>query len=137
MNDIEAAKGLGLFSIALGMTEMAFGRRMNRGIGLGQTPGLVRALGARETVVGSMVLMHPDSAAPMWLRVAGDVIDIAVLLGALRGRNRHRDTALLSLAAVLGVTALDIGTAAALTRRHSRALATARRTRVRPALKAA
>lgn len=130
MNDIQTAKFLGWFSVGLGAAELVFGRSMNRRLGLGQSPGLVRAFGAREVAAGAMVLTYPDTAAPVWLRVAGDALDIAVLARALTIRNRRRQATLLSMLAVLGVTALDVATASSLSQRHSRALATARRTRV-------
>ena len=130
MNDVQTAKFLGWFSVGLGATELIFGRRMNRALGLGQSPALVRAFGAREVAAGAMVLMYPDMAAPIWLRVAGDALDLAVLARALTTPNRRRQATLASTLAVLGVTALDVVTAASLSQRHSRALATARRTRV-------
>ncbi len=132
MNDIQTARLLGLFSLGLGAAELLFGRQMNRRLGLGQSPGLVRAFGAREVASGTAILAFPDMAAPVWIRVAGDVLDIAVLLGALRS-GRRREEALLALVAVAGVTVVDVVTATALTQRHNRALATARRTRVKPA----
>ncbi len=133
MNDIQTAKFLGWFSVSLGAAELILGRRMNRTLGLGQSPALVRAFGAREVAAGAMVLMYPDMAAPIWLRVAGDALDIAVLARALTPRNRRREATLIAMLAVLGVTALDVATAASLSQRHSRALATARRTRVQRA----
>ena len=132
MNDIQTSKLLGLFSVGLGALELAFGRQLNRTLGLGQSPTVVRAFGAREVATGAAVLMFPDMAAPVWMRVAGDVLDIAVLLGGLRSR-RRKDEAVVALAAVLGVTVLDVITAVSLTQRHTKALATARRTRVRRA----
>lgn len=132
MNDIQTARLLGLFSLGLGAAELLFGRRMNRRLGLGQSPGLVRAFGAREVASGTVILAFPDMAAPVWVRVAGDVLDLAVLVGALRS-GRRREAALLALVAVAGVTVVDVVTASALTQRHNRALATARRTRVKPA----
>ncbi len=133
MNDIQTAKLLGWFSVGLGAAELILGRSMNRTLGLGQSPALVRAFGAREVAVGAMVLMYPDAAAPVWLRVAGDALDLAVLARALTTRNRRREAALLTTLAVVGVTALDVITAASLSQRHTRALATARRTRVQRA----
>jgi len=123
---------LGLFSLGLGAAELLFGRRVNRRLGLGQSPGLVRAFGAREVASGTAILAFPDMAVPVWTRVAGDVLDLAVLIGALRS-GRQREAALLALVAVAGVTVVDVITATALTQRHNRALATARRTRVKPA----
>ncbi|GAC1495540.1 MAG: hypothetical protein NVS2B11_18090 [Acetobacteraceae bacterium] len=133
MNDVQTAKFLGWFSVGLGAAELILGRRMNRALGLGQSPALVRAFGAREVASGAMVLMYPDMAAPIWLRVAGDALDLAVLARALKTHNRRRQATLASTLAVLGVTALDVMTAASLSQRHGRALATARRTRVQRA----
>ena len=132
MSDITVARALGGFSLVRGAAELMFGRRINVALGLGQSAALVRAFGAREAVAGYLARMYPDMAGPIWMRVAGDVLDVAVLVGALnRRRNPHRDATLAALVAVLGVTAIDIATAASLTRRHTRSLATARRTRVR------
>ena len=132
VSDIQVARVLGLFSLGLGAAELLFGRQINRELGLGQSPRLVQAFGMREAAVGYLARMYPDMAGPIWLRVAGDVLDIAVLAGGLNRRhNPRRDATLVALAAVLGVTAVDIATAASLTRRHTKALATARRTRVR------
>ncbi len=133
MNDIQTSKLLGMVGVGLGAMQLVFGRQLNRRLGLGQSPTLVRAFGAREVATGAAVLMFPDMAAPVWVRVAGDALDIAVLLGGLRSRRRKQE-AVVALAAVLGVTVLDVITAASLTHRHTRALATARRTRVRPAV---
>ncbi len=134
MSDIQLAKGLGWFSLGLGAIELVFGRRLNRGLRLRTTPALVRGFGAREMAAGAMILVAPDAAGPMWMRVAGDALDLVVLLRALgSGRRRHGAT-VLATAAVLGVTALDVLAAGALTQRQSRALATAERTRIRPSL---
>lgn len=133
MNDVQTAKSLGWFSVGLGAAQLIFGRSMNRKLGLGQSPGLIRAFGAREVAAGAMVLMYPDMAAPIWLRVAGDALDLAVVARALTTRNRRREATVLTMLAVLGVTAIDVATATALSQRHSRALATARRTRVQRA----
>jgi hypothetical protein len=133
MNDVQTAKVLGWFSVGLGAAQLIFGRSMNRTLGLRQSPALVRALGAREVAAGAMVLMYPDMAAPVWLRVAGDALDLAVLARALATGGRRREATLLATLAVLGVTAVDVVTAASLSQRHNRALATARRTRVQRA----
>ncbi len=133
MNDVQTAKLLGWFSVGLGAAQLIFGRSMNRKLGLGQSPGLIRAFGAREVAAGAMVLMYPDMAAPIWLRVAGDALDLAVVARALTTRNRRREATVLTMLAVLGVTAIDVATATALSQRHNRALATARRTRVQRA----
>ncbi len=95
------------------------------------SPSLVQAFGAREVAAGLMVLNQPDTAMPVWGRVAGDAMDAAVLATGLECGNRQRRGAAAAMLFVLGATALDVGVATALSRREQGALETARRTRVR------
>jgi uncharacterized membrane protein len=72
---------------------------------------VLRAVGVREIASGLGILSQPRPAGWVWTRVAGDVIDLALLtsaLGARRARPRRIVTAAL---AVAGVTALDALTA--------------------------
>ena len=132
MSDVQVARVLGLLSLGVGAVELMFGRQLNQALGLGQSPQLLRATGARNAGTGYLIRMYPDMAGPVWLRVAGHVLDAAVVLGGLnRRRNPNRDATRLVLAALVGATVLDVATASSLTRRHRKALATARRTRVR------
>jgi uncharacterized membrane protein len=108
--DGRLARGLGWFSLALGVTEVAMPRTLARLIGIapeGRTSVILRLLGAREIVAGLGVLMPPRRALPLWSRVAGDVIDLALLGVAARSRS---STARLvgATAAVAAVTALDV-----------------------------
>lgn len=134
MNDIQLAKALGLLSVGLGLVELAVPRRVTRTLGLDVAPALIRLLGAREVGAGLAVLTHPDNPAPVWGRVAGDVLDAAVLATALGRGNRRRGMARGAALAVLAITALDVACAASLQQRSARALRTARRTRVRGAV---
>ena len=129
MNSIQLAKGLGWFSLGLGFMEMAAPGRMARGLGLPVSPALVGLFGIREVGAGMAVLTYPGSPGPVWARVGGDVLDLAVL-ALHRGGRRRQERAMLATAAVLGVTVLDILCAAALTRRRNQAALTARRTHV-------
>lgn len=131
MNAILIAKALGLFSVGLGLVELAVPHRVTRNLGLDVSPNLVRLFGAREIGAGLAVLTYPDNPAPVWARVAGDVLDVAVLGTALGRSNRHRNMAVGATVAVLAITALDVVCAAALQQRSGRALRTAQRTRVR------
>lgn len=105
------SRGLGWFSLALGITELAVPRAFARVIGIdpgGATPWIVRAMGAREILTGLGVLMQPRRAAPLWARVGGDAIDLA-LLGAAAAVKRTSTPRLAgAIAAVAGVTALDV-----------------------------
>ncbi len=131
MNDIEVAKLLGWFSLGLGGLELLAGGALRRQLGLALPRGTVQAFGVREIGSGALVLTQPGKAGPLWVRTAGDALDILTLTAAtLRPGNRRRGATGLALLAVLGVTALDVMTAAALQRRSGRALAVARAGRV-------
>lgn len=136
MNDIQLARFLGWFSLGLGVFELAAGRRIAAALGVGNA-ALVRGFGAREVAAGLMVLGQPDSAGPVWNRVAGDAMDAAVLAAGLGSGNRQRHSAAWAMLFVLSAAVLDVGVATALTRRGQRAHGTARRTRVALAGKAA
>ncbi|MBV9750313.1 MAG: hypothetical protein JO157_16030 [Acetobacteraceae bacterium] len=133
MNDIQLAKFLGYFSLVLGVVELVASRPLIRLLGLPRSAALVRAFGAREIAAGVGVLTYPDNPAPLWARVGGDALDLAVLGSALLPSNRRRrDQAAAATAAVLAVTALDVLCAVALTQRQARAGRTAHRTRLQP-----
>ena len=130
MNDIQMARLLGLVSIGLGAAELLAGRQISRGLGLGKHQ-VVDAFGVREIGTGLFTLTHPDSPLPIWGRVAGDVMDLALLASALGSGNRRRHNAAWAAIGVLGISLIDAAVATMLTRRTQRALATGQRTRVR------
>jgi uncharacterized membrane protein len=102
------AVGLGWFSIALGVAELAAPYSVARFIGVApteQTITTLRASGAREVGNGMAILAQPDRATWLWSRAAGDALDLASL-GAAPTTDRGRAT--LAAAAVLGVAALDV-----------------------------
>lgn len=132
MNDIQFSKLLGLASIVIGGAELFAARQLRDGLGLPVPVNFVRwFLGPREIVNGFVALSHPDDAGPISVRVAGDALDLAILGNALLPRNRMRSMAAFATVAVIGITAMDLAVATALTRRRTRALDTARRTRVK------
>jgi hypothetical protein len=133
MNDIELAKALGLFSLGLGAVEVTAPWSLIRLLGLPRSAALVRGFGAREIGAGVAGLLYPDSPAPIWARVGGDVLDLAVLGWALRRGNPRRGAAGVATAAVLAITALDVLCATSMTGRQARVSRTAQRTRVVPA----
>lgn len=55
MNSIQLAKGLGWFSLGLGLTQMAAPGRMARGLGLPVSAALVGLFGMREVGAGLAV----------------------------------------------------------------------------------
>lgn len=101
------ARGLAVFSIALGALEVLAPRRLGRWIGLRGDPRLVQAYGAREVATGLAILGRPNDPAPfVWGRVAGDALDLATLAAGLSG-TRAPGRLGFAIAAVLGVTVLD------------------------------
>jgi hypothetical protein len=113
------AKALGWFSIGLGVAELIAPERFTGALGMEGKEGLVRAFGMREIGHG-VVTLSPDKHFGLWSRVAGDGLDIATLLTAMRHDNPKRDNVGVALAAVLGVTLLDVIGAQGVSARHSR-----------------
>ncbi len=108
------AIGLGWFSIALGVAEVAAPRQMARLIGApasDRTTNMLRAYGAREIANGVAILAQPSQARWLWSRVGGDAVDLASLgqvLGSDYADRADRGRTLFATASVLGVTALDV-----------------------------
>jgi hypothetical protein len=105
------AVGLGWFSLALGVVELAAPHGVARLIGVRpteQTIKTLQALGAREVGAGLAILTQPDRPAWMWSRVAGDAVDLAALAAAMSSPRTRRGPAMIATAAVVGVTALDV-----------------------------
>lgn len=113
------ARGLGWYSIGLGLVELLAPRAITRALGLQGREGLVRAFGIRELGHG-MLSLSVDKQVGLWSRVVGDVLDIAAILPALSPYNRKRDNAEVALVVLLGVTVLDILGAKGVSARHSR-----------------
>ncbi|MFL5076250.1 MAG: cyclase dehydrase [Microvirga sp.] len=103
------ARGLGVFSIALGLMEVAAPRALARFLGMEGSEALIRGYGLREIATGVGILASNDPTPWIWGRVAGDALDIGTLAGGLAlGRGRERGNAGLAIAAVAGVTLLDV-----------------------------
>jgi len=112
----EMARGLGYFSIALGIAELAMPRTIRRAAGIEATDTLVRGYGVREIATGVAILMTHDATPWVWGRVGGDALDIATVALAppdWRGGDRKKPWAIGALAAV---TAIDLFCAASLSR---------------------
>ena len=104
-------KGLGWFSLALGAAELFGARRLTKTLGVEGNETLVRAFGVREILAG-VTSLSADEKVGVMSRVPGDALDIAAL-GIALATSRKKGNVALALAAVVGVTALDIVTAAA------------------------
>ncbi|HJW94939.1 MAG TPA: hypothetical protein VJ901_15095 [Thermoanaerobaculia bacterium] len=106
MNVRTIAKGLGWFSVALGIAELAAPRQLTRALGIGEHDKLVRSFGARELGPGIALLAANKPAPYLWARVAGDALDLAALAGALR-RSSKKVMVGVALAAVAGIGVVD------------------------------
>ena len=116
------ALGLGYFSIALGLLEVAAPGRLARWLGLEGSRAArntLFAFGLRELAAGGMLLRGPAVSTNMWNRVIGDAMDAGALGLALRGSNRKGAVAG-ALAFVGGAMAVDLLTARALDKKTAR-----------------
>lgn len=105
------SRGLGLFSVGLGIAELAAPRVLARAIGIdphGRTSTTIRAMGARELLNGLGILLRPRAALPLWARVAGDAIDLAFLGWAFSAKRTSTQRLVGAIASVAGVAALDV-----------------------------
>jgi uncharacterized membrane protein len=110
------ARGLGWFSIGLGVAELVAPRQVARLIGSPARTGLLRALGMREIASGLGILSRPRPAGWLWSRVVGDAMDLALLGAAYRSPRANPDRIAAATAAVAGVTALDVLSSSRLSR---------------------
>jgi hypothetical protein len=102
------AKGLGWFSIALGLAELAAPHAIAKSLGLRGKENLIQAYGLREIVTGAGILASANPAPWLWGRVAGDGLDLATLAAGLHHGNRQRRNVEVAMAAVGAVTLLDV-----------------------------
>lgn len=119
--NVALGRGLGAFSVGLGLAELAAPARVANAIGLadrGPVSIILRAFGVREILTGLGLFAKPQGAMGPWARVAGDVIDLAFLGWMLRSFSHRPSRTLGAIAAVAGVAALD--TYAGLRRQRAR-----------------
>jgi hypothetical protein len=112
------AQGLGWFSIALGATQLLAPKALARWLGMSGSERLLQAYGLREIGTGFGILASREPAGWIWGRVAGDSLDVATLASQYNRRNANRGNVSLALAAVLGVTLLDVLCAQSLAARN-------------------
>ena len=103
------ARGLGWFSIGLGIAELAAPGMLARAVGLEGKETLLRAYGAREIGAGLGALTLADPAPAMWSRFGGDLLDLGTLAVGIRdGDEEQRRAAGIAIAAVAAVTVVDL-----------------------------
>lgn len=113
------AVGLGWFSVGLGLAQLLAPGGVARLVGVPNTAFnrlTMRACGVRELGAGLGILAQPRPNALLWARVAGDLLDLALLTTSLVGTKHNAARLGVATTAVLGVTALDAKTALDVTR---------------------
>ena len=108
------ARGLGWFSIGLGVAELIAPGALSRSLGMREHNALVRGFGLREIGAGLGILSMKDPTPWVWARVAGDALDLASLLVSLGPNNPRRGSATAAFLSVAGITLADILTARSL-----------------------
>ncbi len=104
----QLARGLGWFSVGLGLAELLAPRAVGRVIGMPNvSPAVLQAFGARELGAGIAILMEPDRATWLWSKVGGDLVDLSCLASGLNHGNDTRRVGA-ALTTVAGLTALDL-----------------------------
>jgi hypothetical protein len=117
------ARGLGWFSIGLGLAEVFVPGKLARALGMRGEETLLRLYGLREIAVGVGLLASEQPRPWMWGRVAGDALDLATLAARLNDAlPREQRNIALPIGAVAGVTAADIACARTLAPRGPRPL---------------
>lgn len=110
------ARGLGAFSIALGVAELLAPRVIADAVGLPGRENTIRAYGAREIATGVGILAAEDPMPWIWGRVLGDALDVATLATALDEGEDRRERAGIAIGAVAVVALLDVACATMLSR---------------------
>lgn len=100
--------GLGIFSVGLGLVEIAVPGRLAKWLGVdGKTAKTVIGLfGARELLAGAMLLRGPAVSTNAWNRVVGDAMDLGAL-GLAFTRSSRQGAVAGALGFVAGAAIID------------------------------
>lgn len=118
-DDRQLTQALGWLSIGLGLAQLVAPRALGRAIGVGEHPGIMRALGMRELANGLGLLSERAPGVWAWSRAAGDAMDLALLGAASRAPQADPRRIAAAATFVLGATALDVHAGRRLTQSQS------------------
>jgi hypothetical protein len=105
---VTMAKGIGYFSIALGLAEVLMPSQLGELAGISRSHrSFLPALGLREIAHGLGILKSAKPTTAVWTRVGGDVLDLAYLGASFISYDGNKRRLVGSTLAVLGVAALD------------------------------
>jgi uncharacterized membrane protein len=114
------ARGLGWFSVGLGLAELLAPRAIANISGVSNKhTGLIRLYGLRELAAGVTIFSQAHPAEGVWSRVAGDALDLVSLGRAATAPEAKKGRVAFATANVLAVTALDVMCAVQLSRNGS------------------
>ena len=103
------AKGLGWFSIGLGLAELFAPRAIASISGVSNKhTGLIRLYGLREIAAGVTIFAQEKPTEGVWSRVVGDALDLTSLGVAATNPEAKLGRVAFATANVLAVTALDV-----------------------------
>ena len=103
------AKGLGAFSIALGLAEVLMPAQLGEAAGLGNRyRAFLPVLGAREIAHGVGILTSAKPTTAVWTRVGGDAVDLAFLGAAFMSPENNKRRLVGATLAILGVGLVDL-----------------------------
>jgi hypothetical protein len=104
------AKGLGIFSFGLGIAQLAAPDRVNKLIGVKDTPktrAIQRAVGVQELSAAQGIFAFSPPTPVLWSRVAGDVVHLGLLAKALGNRRSDKSRLTRTIGAVAGIGLVD------------------------------
>jgi uncharacterized membrane protein len=103
------AKGLGWFSVGLGLAELLAPRAIANISGVSNKhTGLIRLYGLRELASGIAIFSQKKPTEAVWARVAGDALDLVSLGVACTAPEAKRGRITFATANVAAVTVLDV-----------------------------
>jgi uncharacterized membrane protein len=104
----QLARGLGWFSLGLGLAQILAPRSLGRTIGVGEHPTLMRLIGLRELACGVGILTQKNPSDWLWARVGGDLMDVALLGIAFTSEDSKPSRIAAATAVVAGVARIDM-----------------------------
>ncbi len=108
MDARQVSRGLAWFGIGLGLVETIAPGAVARAAGLEDHEGTIRLFGLREIASGVVILAAREPERWLWVRVAGDGLDGALLAQGMRPGNPGQMRAVMASLAVAPVVALDM-----------------------------
>lgn len=116
-NTHNIAKILGYLSIGLGLSEILFPGKVAKLIGIeDRHRTLMRSMGVREVVSGIGILGNKHPSGWLWSRVAGDALDLGLLILALSSKESNKTRLFTAIGSVASVAAADVVCSKELTR---------------------